>query len=561
VSAADGTARPPRAPLAGTAPGPSTGTAPGPTTGTAPGRAVTRLALGQLRRGALIVTGLAAGMSGLVAATYRSTVGDGLDAAALAALAENPAIRTLFGPPVALETAGGFTVWRTGTVLTVLVASWALLTATRLTRAEEETGRWDLLLAGLLPMTTVLRHHLAVLVAALVTVGVAVTLALLVAGTPVAGAVLHGAGIALLGTFFAALGALAAQLLTTRGAANGATVAVLGAGLLARMVGDGIERVGWLRWLSPFGLTALSRPYAADRVAPLLVLVVATAVLLVAAPAVAARRDVRGGWLPAPSGRRPRLRLLHSVPAFAVRRLRRPLLGWMAGLGAYYLLIGLLAVSMTDFLADNPQLAARAERAGFGGLGSVDGYAGAMFALLAVPVGLFAAARIAATADDESRGRLTLLHAQPLSRLRTLGAEAAVTAGGAVLLCVVAAAATWAGAVAVDAPLGPLDSLAGTLNVLPVAALCLGAALFALGWLPRAVLAVGALPAAGGFLLHVLAGSTDLPGWLGRLSPFTHLAAVPGEPANHPAAVVMLLVAAVLGGAGAAGYRRRDLRG
>ena len=65
----------------------------------APGRAVTMLAIRQIRRGAVVVGVLAGGMTALVAATYRSTVGNGQDAAALSALAGNPAIRTLFGEP------------------------------------------------------------------------------------------------------------------------------------------------------------------------------------------------------------------------------------------------------------------------------------------------------------------------------------------------------------------------------------------------------------------------------------------------------------------------------
>ncbi|MGW0433597.1 hypothetical protein ACWDV4_13800 [Micromonospora sp. NPDC003197] len=147
-------------------------------TSTVAGRAVTRLAVRQIRRGALVVAGLAAGMSALVVTTYESTVGDALDAAALAALAENPAIRTLFGPPVALDDPGGFTVWRTGTVLAVLAAVWALLTATRTTRGEEEAGRWDLLLAGRLSTPMVVVRHLLVLVVALLTVGAATAAAL-----------------------------------------------------------------------------------------------------------------------------------------------------------------------------------------------------------------------------------------------------------------------------------------------------------------------------------------------------------------------------------------------
>ncbi|WBB68466.1 hypothetical protein [Micromonospora sp. WMMD812] len=525
------------------------------------GAAVTRLALRQVRRGALIVVALLAGMSAMVAATYASTVGDALDAAALEALAENPAIRTLFGRPVALDGAGGFTVWRTGTVLAVLAGVWGLLAATRITRGEEDAGRWDLLAAGPAPITSLVARHAVVLCGATVIAGLAAGGALAAVGTPPAGALLHGTGLALVGVYFVAAGTLTAQLFPTRAGATGAAVALLGAGLLVRMVGDGVAALGWLRWLSPFGLVALSQPYAANRVLPLAVLAVAAAALFGAALAAAGRRDVRGGWFGPAAGRAPRLRLLRSVPGFATRRMMRPLGGWAAGVGAYFLLIGMLAVSMTEFLTDNPRFADLAAQAGFAGLGSVEGYVAALFALLAVPVGVFAAVRVATTAADEADRRLTLLYAQPVTRVRLLVAEAAVTCGGTLVLAVVAGLATWAGATAVDAPLGLGAALAGALNTLPIALLCLGAAVLSLGWLPRAVALVGALPAAGGFLLQVVADSTGAPAWVGRLSPFAHLAPVPDRAPHWPAAGVMLTVAVLLAVLGAVGYRRRDLRG
>ena len=100
------------------------------------------------------------GLAAFVAAEYRSTFSGAIVARPRwTALAENPAIRTLFGPPVALDDPGGFTVWRTGTVLAVLVGVWGALAATRLTRGEEEAGRWDLLLAGRLRLPALVRAH------------------------------------------------------------------------------------------------------------------------------------------------------------------------------------------------------------------------------------------------------------------------------------------------------------------------------------------------------------------------------------------------------------------
>ena len=254
---------------------------------------------------------------------------------------------------------------------------------------------------------------------------------------------------------------------------------MLGASLLLRMVGDGLTSLAWARWLTPFGLVELTRPYDTGWWLPLVVL--AAAALWVAAALVAATgRDVRGGWLALATGRAPRLALLGSVLGFAVRRTLRPLAGWSAGVGVYFLLIGLIAESMAGFLADNPRFADLAGQAGFAGLGSVEGYAATLFALLAIPVGVFTAVRVTAAAAAETDRLLTLLYAGPVTRRGSSGAEVLAAAGGAVVLTLVAGLATWAGTAIVGAGLSLGGALAGSLNVLSVAALCLGAAVFAL---------------------------------------------------------------------------------
>jgi ABC-2 type transport system permease protein len=250
-----------------------------------------------------------------------------------------------------------------------------------------------------------------------------------------------------------------------------------------------------------------------------------------------------------------------SLPGLALHRTRRPTLTWSAGVAAYFLLIGLLATAMLDFLRDNPLFAEFAARAGFVQLSSVEGYVASIFALLAVPIGAFAAARIAAAAHDEAAGRLTLLYSQPVARARWAAIEAGTVALGCVVLAAVAGLATWAGAAWVGAGLAPGDALWGAISVVPVALLCLGAALAALGWAPQSVLALGVLPAAGGYLLLVFADSFRWPGWVRDLSPFAHLASVPAEPMDVPGALGMLALAAALAVVGLAGYARRDLRG
>ncbi|WP_250548975.1 ABC transporter permease [Pseudonocardia sp. H11422] len=536
---------------------PASAVQPGPVLG---GAAVARLAVRQIRRSAVVVV-VVAGLPAIVAAQYRSTFGDALDAGSLQALAANPAIRTLFGPPVRLDDPGGFTVWRTGTAMAVLVGVWGLLAATRITRGEEDAGRWDLLLAGRVRRDALVGRHLVVLVAALVPTGAALAVALVAVGTAVPGALLHGAGIALAGVFFAALGVLAAQVLPSRAPASGAAAAVLGTALLLRMVADGVPTLGWLRWLTPFGLLAEVQPYAADRPGPLAVLALAATAVGGLAVLAARRRDLGGGLVTRATCRAPRTRLLGSLRGFAVRRLARPLAGWAVGLGAYFLLIGLLTVSITDFLTANARFTELAATAGFGALGTAEGYTAVMLGLLAVPAGLFTAGRIAATAEAEAQRRLTLLFGLPVSRRRWAGVEGGVTAVSALVLVVICGAALWTGAALVGAPLGLGAALAGALNVLPVALLSLGAAVLALGWAPGAVLAIGALPAAGGFLWQVVAQSAGWPDWVLWISPYDHLAAVPAVAPDWAGTIGMLVVAAALAGLGIAGYTRRDLRG
>ena len=54
----------------------------------------------------------------------------------------------LLGPISAIDTVGGYTVYKRFVFLTTIGAVWGLLTATRLLRGEEDTGRWHLVLAG-----------------------------------------------------------------------------------------------------------------------------------------------------------------------------------------------------------------------------------------------------------------------------------------------------------------------------------------------------------------------------------------------------------------------------
>ncbi len=521
--------------------------------------ALVRHAVRLIGRGAVIMVIVTAGMSALVVQQYRGLAGAGFNLTSMQALAENPAIRVLFGRPIALGDPGGFTVWRTGTPLAVLVAVWAMLAAVRITRGEEETGRWNLLMAGRDSLSRLVGLQLATILAATILTGLAVTVAMIIAGARPGGSALYGAALTLIGTAAALGGGLAGQLVADR--RRGATLAGagLGAGLLARMVADTTDSLHWLHWLSPFGLLGLTEPFAAARFAPLAVLLLANVTLAAGVWATTARRDVGAGLLPTRGRQRVRLGWYRSLARFAARRGAGGLLAWGAGIWLYFLLIGLLAFSLTTFLSDNPLFADLATRAGFGALTTVTGYLASLFALLAIPLGLYAASRIGADSADEQARYLTLVFAGPVSRPYWFLLQAGAGVAGTVILAVGAGLASWTGTAAVGAevPLGA--ALAGALNVVPVAWLSLGAALLAFGWRPQAAFAVGAIPAAGGFLLQVLAETLRWPAWVLTLSPFQHLHAVPYDTVDWAGAAGMTAIAGALALLGLVGFLRRDL--
>ena len=521
-----------------------------------PGRAVSRLAVRQLRCGAVVVALICGGMSALVASQYQM-IGGLLDESGMRALAENPAVRILSGPPVALDDPGGFTVWRIGTPVSVLASGWIMLAATRITRGEEDGGRWDLLLAGRLRMADLVVRCLAALVGSATLIGVAVAAGLLAARTELTGAVIYAAGITCVALTFATTALLAAQVMPRRSAATGLTVAALGVGLMLRMIADGSHQLAWSAWATPFGLTARAAPYADNRIVPLIVLGAFPIVLAGAALVAARHRDLGDGIVAVPDSRPPRTRLLQSIGGFALRRAGRTTLGWATGIAASFLVVGALLASILELFQTNPRFAELAAAAGIAL--SVNVVAAALFSLLAVPTGLYAAMRLAAMVADEKAGRWTLLFAEPISRVRLVSTEIMVTVGGVVALHCSAAVAVWSGTKITGAPLQLTDSLAGALNSLPVALLAAGAAAVGVGWLPSAAGAIGALPVVGGFLVNVIMQTTHAPGWVANLSPWTHLAAVPDTPPNWAATTIFLFIGAILTALGVYGYVQRDL--
>jgi polyether ionophore transport system permease protein len=475
-------------------------------------------------------------------------------------IATTPGLRALLGP-VFGASLGAITVWRAGLYFTI-VALASLLTVVRHTRSDEEAGRRELL------GSTVVGRHAPLAAALLVTCAADLALGALLAagmvgvGLPATGSLAYGASMAAAGWTFAAVGAVAAQLAQGAGVARGIALATLGVAFALRAAGDTGgpgSGFGWLSWLSPIGWAQQARAYAGERWWVFALPLALVVVLVAAAFALQARRDVGAGVLPARLGPAEGAPGLRSPLALAWRLHRVALVSWTAGLALGGALIGSVATSVGDMANDSPQLKDVLERLG-GAKALSDAYiSGAMviFALAAAGYAIQATLRLR---SEEESGRAEPVLATAVSRLRWAGSHLLFgLLGPAVALAAAGLAEGLAYGLSSGDVGGELPKvLGGALVQLPAVLVLSGTAMALFGLLPRLAPAAWAALAVSAFLV-LIGPLLRLSHWLLDLAPFSHVPKVPGASVSAAPLAWLLATAAVLAAAGLAGFRRRDV--
>jgi polyether ionophore transport system permease protein len=472
---------------------------------------------------------------------------------------ENDAARLLYGLPHDLLSLGGYVTWRVGGSLAILAAVWGLLGAVRAMRAEEESGRMDVVLAGAVGRRRVFAAQLVAIGAGAAVLWLAAFVALVAGKVPAGGSAYLALAIVSVVPVFAGVGALASQLAPTKRMATGLATAVLVIALGLRAVADTTGGgAGWLRWVSPLGWAEELRPFAGPQPVVLLLPVLASSALFAAAGALWVARDVGSGLLPARDSAQPRLRLLGSPTAQALRSERGTLGAWLVGVGGFAILMGFLSDAVTsDVLSEEVQ--EQLEKLGTASVVTPSGYLGFAFLFVVLAVSLFCCMQLGAVRDEESEQRLETLLALPVGRLSWLGGRLLVAAAAAAIVALTAGLLAWAGAASQGADVSLASMLGAGANCLPAALLFLAIGAVAFALVPRAavVIAYGAVGAA--FALELFGALLEAPGWLLALSPFHDIGLVPGEPFDAGAAMVMTVLAVLGTLASLAIFGRRDL--
>lgn len=480
----------------------------------------------------------------------------------IAGLSDNPTMRAMLGPPFSLVEPGGFTVWRVGTFVATVSGVMAILGTLRLTRADEESGRIELVRSGVVGRHAPLAGAVLVNLGACALLGVLVVVGMVGVGTDAVGSVAFGLGLAATAAVFTGVGAVAGQLTSSARTARGMALGVLGVAYLLRALADGVAAdspVRGLRWLSPVEWMALTRPYAQERWWVLLLPTALAGALVLLAVRLEARRDHGSGMWPARPGPPRGAPLLSSPTGLAWRLQRGTVLGWTAGLTVFSVLIGSLTPSFASMFSDVPRLESIMRRMGAGAQELTEGFYVAMLSLVVLVAAALGLQLLGRLHQEEIAGRADVVLATAVRRTGfaashlllalTVPTALMVMCGALIALPQAAADADWA-------VVG--EVVAGAAVLVPGVWLVVGLGVLVHGWLPH----LGWLPwlVVGWSLIVTWIGALlNLPDWLLELTPFAQLPQLPVEPMGWTPVLVTAALAAALLPLGLTGYRRRDL--
>jgi ABC-2 type transport system permease protein len=472
----------------------------------------------------------------------------------VASVEGNPGLIAMVGPAYAVTNVGGDVAWQWGAFGAVVAGLMSMFIVGRHTRAEEQSGRSELVRTGVLSRSAPLTAALVVAVGAQLVMGAAVALVMVGFDQPAAGSIALGASLAGVGVLFAGVAAVAVQVSQGTAGAYGLVGAVMGASYALRAAGDVGD--GTLSWLSPIGWGQAMRPYADERWWPLALLLFATVVLLAVAYALLERRDDGAGVIAPRPGPPTASPALVRPTGLAVRLLRGALLGWAVGLFLGGLSIGLTAQDADSLVGDSPEVDELfAQTAG----SLVDNYLAISLLSMALIGTGFAIQAVLRMRSEETAGRLEPLLATALARPRWAAGYVAVAALGTVVIL----AASGLGAGIADAAntgdLARVPLLVGSsVAIAPAVWVLIGVAVALFGLVPRAAAAAwGTLAAC--YLAAFLGPLLGLPDWVMDLSPFTHVPLLPAASFDAVPLLVLTAVAAGFVAVGLVAFRRRNV--
>ncbi|WP_246036214.1 ABC transporter permease [Sinomonas susongensis] len=463
-----------------------------------------------------------------------------------------------------------FTFFEIYAFLALLAGLMNTFMAVRHTRAEEESGRAELVAATgagrWSPLAATVLHGLV----ADALVSVAVALGFIAGGLDPAGSFVAGLATGAAGFAFLGVGLLAGQFFSTSRAANGIAAALVMLAYLLRGYGDATGTVSadgmtvtaaWPSWLSPTGWGQQTFAYTGNRLWPLLLPVGLAAACIGVVVLIMARRDVGASVLAGRAGRPDARASLRGTFALAFRLQQGTIVGWCLGGLATGLITGSLGSAIQSTLSSNASITdALRAMVEAQGTSMTQLLVAALFEIAGVLAAACGVQAVLRMRQEEAAGTAEFVLSEPVGRARWLGSFVGLGAISVVLVMGFTALGAWVSLVASgDTSTAVGDVWQTALAQLPAALiyLALPAAVFVV-W-PRATIPAGWALLGLGVVLGIYGGMLGFDEKIRDISPFTHTPVVTSTGTDWSGGFWMLAVAAVLALVSLALMRRREI--
>lgn len=473
------------------------------------------------------------------------------------AINNSPALVALYGRVYDVTSLGEVSMLKMKGLYAVFLAVLAFFTMVRHTRADEESGRLELVGAGVVGRYAALTSALLVSCGTGITIGLLTALGLIGVGLPVSGSIAFGLAWAAVACTGAAIAAVAAQVTEGARTANGIAATTLGAFYVLRAVGDSSGPI-WLSWISPLGWTLQVRPYSGDRWWVFGLFAAFIAATCVLAYVLAGRRDHGAGLVRPRPGPAEATASLRSPLALAWRLQRGSLLAWTVGCILIGAIFGSSAANLADALDSENMREMITKMGGVEGL--TDAFFSAVLGMVAVVTSAYGVQSALRLRSEETTLKAESLLATGVSRVSWALSHLLVALFGTALLVTATGAAA---GLAHGAQTGDMGRAFGrvveaALVQIPAIWVLVGIVAALFGLLPRFSSFAWVLLVA--FLLIGEFGSLfELRQSVMDLSPYAHVPNLPGGELTIAPLVWLTAIAAALVGIGLTAFRRRDL--
>ncbi|GAB3610252.1 multidrug efflux ABC transporter permease [Humibacter ginsengiterrae] len=481
-------------------------------------------------------------------------------------LTTNPTLLAVRGAPDGAS-AGSFFMTEIGAFMMLLVAFMNTFTAVRHTRADEEQGRSDLIVAtraGRVASTWATIVHAVVLN---IVMGLLSALVATLSGYDGYGSLILGWALASTGIAFFGIGLVSAQIFSTSRAANGWAIAAIAVFWVMNAAADsgGTASADRLHvtpspavWFTPVGWGLRIRPYTQNYWWIGLLSVALAAVLVAISFWLQSIRDTSSGLVAPRRGRAWASAALRGPLGLAWRLQRGSIIGWGIAAVVGGLLIAGLGKTLNDAVAANPEIETSLKKVGSGSGSVLEVFLGVMVALIGLLVAGAAVQTVIRLRQEEAATNAETVLATPVSRLRWYLSFVIVAVVASAVILVVAGAVMGGALSGLDKRLAG-EAIALALAQLPAVGVYMAVTAFVFGVFPRATTAVGWAAFGIGVVLGEFGSLLGMPDWVRQIAPTDHTPTVPLGSADWGGTWIMAAIAIVLVVAGAWAFTRRGI--